>query len=274
MDINKKLAKPNKTIEQHSKELIEQANLLYKLGYIKSREMYIDLLISCEIHDNGKANSKFQNRVKYGGGFNPNNEVPHSVLSVFYIDKEKCINPIAVYFSVLFHHYRGDSPITIFNEECSLITDSLSELGFSADEAYNSMKRVIKKVKGVFEEPLNEKDKQYAVLLKGFLHKCDYSASAGITCEFENNFLNECVDAWKEKTGNDYYSLQKFCRHNSGKNIIVTAPTGMGKTEAGLLWCGNNKCFFVLPLKTAINAMYERIKKLCGEDYKHRVALV
>ena len=181
MDINKKLAKPNKTIEQHSKELIEQANLLYKLGYIKSREMYIDLLISCEIHDNGKANSKFQNRVKYGGGFNPNNEVPHSVLSVFYIDKEKCINPIAVYFSVLFHHYRGDSPITIFNEECSLITDSLSELGFSAGKAYNSMKRVIKKVKGVFEEPLNEKDKQYAVLLKGFLHKCDYSASAGIT---------------------------------------------------------------------------------------------
>lgn len=274
MDINKKLAKPNKTIEQHSKELIEQANLLYKLGYIKSREMYIDLLISCKIHDNGKANSKFQNRVKYGGGFNPNNEVPHSVLSVFYIDKEKCINPIAVYFSVLFHHYRGDSPITIFNEECSLITDSLSELGFSAGEAYNSMKRVIKKVKGVFEEPLNEKNKQYAVLLKGFLHKCDYSASAGITCEFKNDFLNECMDSWKKQTGNEYYSLQKFCRQNSGKNIIVTAPTGMGKTEAGLLWCGNNKCFFVLPLKTAINAMYERIKELCGEDYKHRVALV
>lgn len=274
MDINKKLAKPNKTIEQHSKELIEQAKLLYKLGYIKSREMYIDLLISCEIHDNGKANSKFQNRVKYGGDFKINDEVPHSVLSVFYIDKEKCINPIAVYFSVLFHHYRGDSPISIFNKERSLIEDSLNEFGFSIDEAFNDMKMVIKKVKDVFEEPLNEKDKQYAVLLKGFLHKCDYSASAGITCEFENNFLNECVDAWKEKTGNDYYSLQKFCRHNSGKNIIVTAPTGMGKTEAGLLWCGNNKCFFVLPLKTAINAMYERIKELCGEDYKHRVALV
>lgn len=274
MDINKKLAKPDKTIEQHSNELIEQANLLYKLGYIKSREMYIDLLISCKTHDNGKANSKFQNRVKYGGGFNPNNEVPHSVLSIFYIDKEKCINPIAVYFSVLFHHYRGDSPITIFNEERSLITDSLNELGFSAGEAYSGMKRVIKKVKGVFEEPLSEEDKQYAVLLKGFLHKCDYSASAGITCEFENNFLNECMDSWKKQTGNEYYSLQKFCRHNSGKNIIVTAPTGMGKTEAGLLWCGNNKCFFVLPLKTAINAMYERIKELCGEDYKHRVALV
>lgn len=274
MDINKKLAKPNKTIEQHSKELIEQAKLLYKLGYIKSREMYIDLLISCKIHDNGKANSKFQNRVKYGGDFKINDEVPHSVLSVFYIDKEKCINPIAVYFSVLFHHYRGDSPITIFNKGRSLIEDSLNELGFSIDEAFKDMKMVIKKVKDVFEEPLNEKDKQYAVLLKGFLHKCDYSASAGITCEFKNDFLNECMDSWKKQTGNEYYSLQKFCRQNSGKNIIVTAPTGMGKTEAGLLWCGNNKCFFVLPLKTAINAMYERIKELCGEDYKHRVALV
>lgn len=274
MDINKKLAKPNKTIEQHSKELIEQANLLYKLGYIKSREMYIDLLISCEIHDNGKANSKFQNRVKYGGDFKINNEVPHSVLSVFYIDKEKCINPIAVYFSVLFHHYRGDSPISIFNKERSLIEDSLNELGFSANKAYGRMKEVITKVKNIFKEPLSKADKQYAVLLKGFLHKCDYSASAGITCEFKNDFLNECMDSWKKQTGNEYYSLQKFCRQNSGKNIIVTAPTGMGKTEAGLLWCGNNKCFFVLPLKTAINAMYERIKKLCGEDYKHRVALV
>ncbi|MDD5889822.1 MAG: CRISPR-associated helicase Cas3', partial [Ruminococcus sp.] len=45
------------------------------------------------------------------------------------------------------------------------------------------------------------------------------------------------------------------------------------------LWCGDNKCFFVLPLKTAINAMYGRIKKLANdaevEDvYKSRVALV
>ncbi|MCQ2515156.1 MAG: CRISPR-associated helicase Cas3', partial [Ruminococcus sp.] len=38
--------------------------------------------------------------------------------------------------------------------------------------------------------------------------------------------------------------------------------TGQGKTEAGLMWCGDNKCFFVLPLKTAINAMYQRISEL------------
>lgn len=36
MNIEDKLAKPDKTIGQHSNELIEQAKLLYKLGYIKS----------------------------------------------------------------------------------------------------------------------------------------------------------------------------------------------------------------------------------------------
>ncbi|MBQ7521684.1 MAG: CRISPR-associated helicase Cas3', partial [Clostridia bacterium] len=49
---------------------------------------------------------------------------------------------------------------------------------------------------------------------------------------------------------------------------------GMGKTEAGLLWCGNNKCFFILPLRTAINAMYERFKKNLFTDYKEQVALL
>ena len=58
MNIEDKLAKPDKTIGQHSNELIEQAKLLYKLGYIKSDDLYADLLVSCLKHDNGKANSQ------------------------------------------------------------------------------------------------------------------------------------------------------------------------------------------------------------------------
>lgn len=277
MNIEDKLAKPDKTIGQHSNELIEQAKLLYKLGYIKSEELYSDLLVACKKHDYGKANSQFQKRVQRGGKFQPELEIPHNVLSIFYIDKSECNKPDSVYFAVMYHHDNKESPITVFGENKELIETFISELGLET-ASYNKMKRNVKKIKDLFDKKLSEPEKQYAVLLKGLLHKCDYSASAGLDCEKVNDFLTVSLNNWKNTRNIHYNELQEFCIKNTDSNLIVTAPTGMGKTEAGLLWCGDNKCFFVLPLKTAINAMYERIKKLCGdnsqEDYKDRVALV
>ena len=50
----------------------------------------------------------------------------------------------------------------------------------------------------------------------------------------------------------------------------------MGKTEGGFLWGGNNKIFFVLPLRTAINAMYKRFDEVIikGENKEERVGLL
>lgn len=279
MIIENKLAKPDKTIGQHSNELIEQAKLLYKLGYIKSDKLFSDLLVACKKHDYGKANSEFQKRVIKGGKFNEEKEIPHSILSVFYVNESECNEPISVYLAIFFHHFNNSKEplINIYQQNEKLVKKFLYELGFNDDD-YNDINIIIEDIFDLLNLPLYTQEKQYAVLLKGLLHKCDYSASAGLDCEKVNDFLTDSLNNWKNTRNIHYNELQEFCIKNTDSNLIVTAPTGMGKTEAGLLWCGDNKCFFVLPLKTAINAMYERIKKLCGdnsqEDYKDRVALV
>ena len=277
MDYHNALAKPDETIEQHTDKLLECAKVLYDLGYIKSEQLYKDLLVACKKHDMGKMNSQFQIRIKRRSKYNYEIEVPHAVLSIFFVDESECNDYTSVLFAVLFHHYHKESPMDVFHDDRQLIEGFLSELNFQQND-YNKMRRKLNKVKKIFQTNLNDKQKQYAVLLKGLLHKCDYSASANIPCEKKNDFLLESIEEWRSGKF-QYNTLQEFCIANRNENIMVTAPTGMGKTEAGLLWCGDNKCFFVLPLKTAINAMYGRIKELANdveaEDvYKSRVALV
>lgn len=277
MDYHNALAKPSETIEQHTDKLLECAKVLYDLGYIKSEQLYKDLLVACKNHDMGKINSQFQIRIKRKSRFNYEIEVPHAVLSIFFVNDSECNDYTSVLFAVLYHHYHKESPMNVFRRDRQLVEKFLTELNFQAND-YNKMRRNLSKVKKIFQTNLNDKQKQYAVLLKGLLHKCDYSASANIPCEKKNDFLLESIEDWRSGKF-QYNTLQEFCIANRNENIMVTAPTGMGKTEAGLLWCGDNKCFFVLPLKTAINAMYGRIKELVkdveAEDvYKSRVALV
>lgn len=277
MDYHDALAKPSETIEQHNDKLLECAKVLYDLGYIKSEQLYKDLLVACKNHDMGKINSQFQIRIKRKSRFNYEIEVPHAVLSIFFVNDSECNDYTSVLFAVLYHHYHKESPMNVFRRDRQLVEKFLTELNFQAND-YNKMRRNLSKVKKIFQTNLNDKQKQYAVLLKGLLHKCDYSASANIPCEKKNDFLLESIEDWRSGKF-QYNTLQEFCIANRNENIMVTAPTGMGKTEAGLLWCGDNKCFFVLPLKTAINAMYGRIKELAkdveaDDVYKSRVALV
>lgn len=277
MDYHDALAKPDETIEQHTDKLLECAEILYALGYIKSEQLYKDLLVACKNHDMGKMNSQFQIRIKRRSKYNYEIEVPHAVLSIFFVNDSECSDYTSVLFAVLYHHYHKESPMYVFRSERQLIESFLTELDFQQDD-YSIMRRKLTKVKKIFQTNLNDKQKQYAVLLKGLLHKCDYSASANIPCEKKNDFLLDSIEEWRSDKF-QYNTLQEFCIANRNENIMVTAPTGMGKTEAGLLWCGDNKCFFVLPLKTAINAMYVRIKKLANDVeaddvYKSRVALV
>jgi CRISPR-associated endonuclease/helicase Cas3 len=269
LNLNEYLAKPDKTIEEHTVDLLDALKILKDMGYIKSERIYKMSRKACELHDLGKVNESFQKRVKSIDGkkirFNEANEVCHNVLSLCFFNRQDFENEpdyLCVAHAVLNHHDYGD-PFDILNKKSELINKLIANFDNARFPRPGERSKLAKQ---------STAENSENILVKGFLHKCDYSASAGYKVEYKNNFLLESLEGLKYK----WNSLQKFCKQNTDNNIIVTAPTGMGKTEAGLLWLGDNKSFFILPIRTAINAMYNRIKKevLLNKNINERLAIL
>lgn len=254
------MAKPDKSIKTHTFELLLSARKLFRYGYVSKPE-YRLLRKACTYHDYGKINDEFQSRIKIKRKFNPEKEVPHNVLSIFFVPEEEFQfkdDYLKVCYSILNHHHNVNN-FEVIDERKKLIQEFLDKFE-------------LKKIKlRVLSELADLKYSFEAQILKGFLHKCDYSASGDFEVEYPNNFLKKSMNNLNYK----WNELQEFCIKNSDSNIMVVANTGMGKTEAGLLWIGDNKGFFILPLRTAINAIYKRISEnIVRENIEERVALM
>ena len=104
---------------------------------------------------------------------------------------------------------------------------------------------------------------QEFVLIKGLLNKFDYTVSAGYTeaedCSaFTTKYLKTSIENIFQQHG--LRPVQEYMRDKCDKNLVVVAPTGMGKTEASLLWLNGEKGFYTLPYVVSSNAIYERIR--------------
>lgn len=116
-------------------------------------------------------------------------------------------------------------------------------------------------------------------LLLGALKTCDHLGSAQIKKievveDSHFAFLDrkrKSLIAFEE----DLYEHQIQCGEAIG-NVLLTAPTGSGKTECAMLWLrnqlkyfGQGRAFYVLPFTASINAMFERLRDQdngLGED--------
>lgn len=116
----------------------------------------------------------------------------------------------------------------------------------------------------------------YGMLLRGCMIACDHLASAGKTTIYRalDNLGRHLITEIEQKgrVFRGWDDFQNAASKTSG-HLMLSAPTGSGKTEAAMLWSNANeseslgrRVFYVLPYTASINAMYNRLFDLVSED--------
>ncbi|EGP2701818.1 CRISPR-associated helicase Cas3' [Listeria monocytogenes] len=285
-------SKPAETIQEHTDKLLLNYQLIKEL-YPKIEVDWYLLELVCLLHDLGKMNVLFQKKMICGG--RPSGEIQHGFLSVAFVPVKK-LKTLGyskediklVHTAIALHHERkGRTDVEQWKLEIQKLREQWNDFSYEKLQDNAEYKEKISldyfyPGSRIFEGNSAadaETFKKY-VLLKGLLNRIDFAASGGIDVELENDFLMDSMEVQlahfkAENPEADWNALQKYMMQHQNENIVVIAETGMGKTEAGLLWLGNNKGFFTLPLRAAINAIYERItKNIVTTNQAERVGLL
>jgi len=270
---------PLKTLKEHVKDIMREfenlKKLSYKLGISLQEEDWKRLKKACFYHDFGKANSDFQNRIR---GISKNSrEIPHNFLSLLFVDLVDPEDEILLKM-IAFHHWRNFP--TLNDEE---ITDIYNDIKKYTSKLKNYFGREFNPIKiGVFRKRMETlkryrsqrmdgvidlKGESKFIILLGLLNRIDHSASAGVPVETEPLKKYKITETFLYKKNPHPWQLKEIKNEFKDKNGIVIASTGMGKTEMALLWSDVQKTFYTLPVRTSVNAMYERLSNLFGKDH-------
>jgi CRISPR-associated endonuclease/helicase Cas3 len=311
------------TLAEHTKGLLEQIENLVTI--LKNKGIDCDLLkIAIFTHDLGKISPTFQVSV---GNWNyspkiPFPDVPHSLFSLLWIDKQKLSNylsnndDIKLLLSVIaFHHWRDNFDNIILGRDEEFINavkqvlqnddfrDRLLQnlkvqfssedfkkyidiLGFDEDIARAIQERndlfsyVIPPYYNYFlpqRITLNEEFKKKWIYTAGLLMRVDHFTSYVQEESIEENIEkpvphyetieNKFKTILKNKFKEDKELWQlEVLKDKKNDNLILVAPTGSGKTEFAYLWGAGSKLIFTLPLRSAVNAIYERTIDIFGQE--------
>lgn len=301
---NKFLAKTYKkeTIIEHTRKLVDNFYLLKKI-YPKIDVNWELLYLACLYHDLGKMNSKFQNKIMnklneeigekrfedIKSEIEDIEEIPHGYISPAFLNieklKEKFSNEeIRILKEIIYYHHNREKLnenrmrdlIKVVEKDVKKYINDFEFYDIGKIEKLDTS-YIIEMQTRILNSDKYKKNEEICknlIILKGLLNKIDFAASSETKVEIEPSDMCMLVKKSLEQY-NGFNKLQLYMEENNDKNLIITASTGIGKTEGALAWIGKEKGFFTLPLKVSINAIYDRIidEKKIGCK-KEKVALL
>lgn len=298
---------PPQTLLEHSREAIDhlcrfvaafdrQVEYVAAVTKMRKAELLSRLFAAVWLHDIGKANKNFQEAIR---GNKRSTGVPHSLLSVPFV--MAAVPPFQGIpleaIAVLGHHtpyYAGLHgnrildlrPLYLWDAARALYErlpeEHLRVLGrpypFSLTEPreWNSHAIVSSLRQLVSDYPPTVIRALYG-LSEAAIHYSDWLSSGHRSdwvygLEGLAKQVQAGIDNRRQTAGNTFASriapgIQSRATVTEG-HLILSAPTGSGKTEAALLWAGQQsqtRLLYVLPTRVTSNAMYERVKGYVGD---------
>lgn len=275
------------TIKQHNIDLLKQLELL-KTNYpnILSSTHWQILKLACEYHDLGKINPKFQQKLNKNIKMMPG-EVYHNLLSANLIDIKTLKHTYdktdlkTLTHAVALHHDRflNSDQQDIYQQGVKSLIEPAKQLTIDVPINPDLSKPISQKwyALGKYPQPADSYYLLY-VLIKGLLNRLDYAASGYYNVESQNrSLLNQNILPVLRKDLDEpnleFNPLQKFSLAHQNDNLLITAQTGIGKTESAINWLNNDKSFFILPLRSASSAIYNRLHNKYKIDKNHLALL-
>lgn len=242
--LNKYNAKSdNTTIQEHNNDLYlikKQIKNIYNIN----DNMNNSLNKCIKYHDAGKSVDSYQNNIE-----STRRTIRHEVLSAS-IKELTELEKLAI----ITHHKETKDLIKYIENE--YYEDEVKEMSEKLNLEVEDVRGFIKKINRRENKLIKDLD---SILLKGYLQYCDHLASAGVR-EIETGFNS--VDSFKF---NNYNSIQnKVLSLKEKEDILLIAPTGLGKTATSLYWSDlhqnkdkSKRIYYLLPYTASINSLYK-----------------
>lgn len=299
---------PQESLAEHTDAIIKVwKDLLPKLPkWAQENEFARRAFLMVMFHDFGKVAQNFQEVIQ-GKKKNYDQFIRHEFLSgmlLWMTESQFYANNAASLFAIFSHHkplqdtlFQQDAEKKLrvesadFEQLRQFVTTKASQVDITVDlpqgieqqlDRDDILALFYKNFKGQLynlSENSQAKDRLQYIRYKAILQICDWTASGhqeldkGTT--YTDQLIADKVRASLIEKGKiqpcESFVFREFQKNSLLQgNVIAIAPTGSGKTEAGLIWTSQkqaqDRIIYLLPTRVTSNAIYERLVNLFDKE--------